>query len=109
MNLTTSEQFVLSRIAAGILQAGQADGLISTSQWDSYVRQACSELGTSFDYIFSINLDVDPFATIRRMSSQQKNFVKSFLYRWHQKVSSSERATYYFVSTLEQGGCIINI
>ena len=109
MNFTTSEQYVLSSIVAGILQAGEMEGIISKSQWVSFVSQACSELGTSMDSILSRDITVDHFAILRKMDSQKKDFTQSFLYRWYEKVSSSERATFYLVSTLEQGNCLTNV
>lgn len=90
-------------LASGMLQAGYQEGILSKTRFESYIQDVVSKLGTTMA-IFSLNLRVDPFLTIRQMDSSKKNSVKSFLYETLQKVPNCEAAGYYFVSTLERSG-----
>ena len=108
MAFNRTEQFVLAMLAVGILQAGYKEGHISKSKYERYAEEACAKLGTSINITLS-GLEVNPFLTIRQMDSRKKNFVKSFLFEVLQKVPDCETATYYVVSTLDQGGLITNI
>ena len=108
MAFNRTEQFVLAMLAVGILQAGYNEGHISKSQYERYADEACAKLGTSISIILS-GLEVNPFLTIRQMDSRKKFFVKSFLFEILQKVPDCETATYYVMSTLDQGGIITNI
>lgn len=105
MNLTESEKYVLALISAGMLQAGAEDGLISYQQLEIEINRVCNNLGTTMA-ILGNSQDLDPFAVIRNMNTQKKDFTKSFFYSVLQKVPTCEKATYYFVSTLEQSGLI---
>lgn len=71
MNLNRTEQFVLAMLALGMLQAGYSEGYISKSQFESYSNDACAKLGTSTNIIL-LQIDMNPFLTIRQMDSQKK-------------------------------------
>lgn len=90
-------------IGAGMLQAGVEEGLISRSQFDVYVGNICTQLDSAAS-ILTRRYDVDPFQTIRQMPEDKKMFVKTFLFNVLQQVKNSNKATHYFVHTLEQGG-----
>lgn len=108
MNFNLTEQYVLSMLATGILQAGYNEAHLSKTQYELYCNEAYKKLGTTVN-IISLKLDADPFMTIRQMDSYKKEYVKVFLFEILQKVPNCETAEYYVMSTLEQGNLITNI
>ena len=106
MYFSDKEKYALAMLAAGMLQAGLKDGVISNSQWQSAILSVCNKLNAP-QTIFKWHLSIDPFSIIRNMKNDQNEFVKTFLYGVFQQVPTCEKAAHYFVTTLENSGLII--